>query len=194
MPISHPHLSFEFFPPKTNSGAEKLWECVRRLAVWQPEFVSITCGAGGSSIDGTFAVARHIRETMNINIAPHMAMGRQRRSRLRAAVDEYKKLGVRHVVAIRGDLSQTGEEIPADDIYPNTIDFVAELHADFGIEPIVAAYPDMHPMAESPQQDLDHLKRKIAAGARFAVTQFFFEPPHSCVFGIKRARRALTCR
>ncbi len=169
-------ISFEFFPPKTGAGADKLWDTISQLLIWQPKFVSITCGAGGSAIDGTFAVVRHVREKIGINVAPHIAISRQSRARLREALQAYKNLGVRHVVAIRGDASQTGQEISTDDLYGSTIDFVADLSKNFGLEAIVAAYPDSHPLAPSPQHDLDYLRRKAEAGSQRAVSQFFFDP------------------
>jgi methylenetetrahydrofolate reductase (NADPH) len=176
LPDAAPTLSFEFFPPKTDAGAQKLWESVEQLAAWNPEFVSVTCGAGGSAIDGTAAVVRHIRAHHNLDVAPHVAIARQSRSRVRAALKSYSEIGVRRVVAIRGDDAQGGTEDFGDDFYPNTIDFVGELSRDFGLEPFVAAYPDVHPRAESPKHDLEHLKRKIAAGATLAISQFFFQP------------------
>jgi methylenetetrahydrofolate reductase (NADPH) len=175
MPNNAVTLSFEFFPPKTEAGAEKLRDAVSRLAAWHPEFVSVTCGAGGSAIDGTSAVVKDIRARAGIEVAPHVAIARQSRSRLREALKAYKESGVRRIVAIRGDESQAEAEDFGDDIYPNTIDFVAELARDFGLEPLVAAYPDVHPRAQSPEQDLEHLRRKVEAGAALAVSQFFFE-------------------
>ena len=172
---SAPAVSFEVFPPKTESGAEKLWEAVRRLAVWQPEFVSVTCGAGGSAIDGTAASVREIHTRSGLEVVPHVAIARQSRSRLREALKAYKDSGVRRVVAIRGDEAQTEAIDFGDDIFADTIEFVAELRRDFGLDPLVAAYPDVHPRAQSPAQDLEHLRRKAEAGAALAISQFFFE-------------------
>jgi methylenetetrahydrofolate reductase (NADPH) len=177
MPDSRfPSLSFEFFPPKTEAGAKKLWDSVRQLARLQPQFVSVTCGATGSAIEGTSAVVHRIRERFGCEPAPHVAIGRQSRARIRDALRAYKDAGIRRIVAIRGDDPQTASGEPDGDLYPNTVDFVAELRRDFGIDPIVAAYPDVHPRAQSPQQDLDHLRRKAEAGAALAISQFFFLP------------------
>jgi methylenetetrahydrofolate reductase (NADPH) len=167
-------ISFEIFPPKTDTGMDKLQDVVQRLASLQPQFVSVTCGAGGSAIDGTTAIVRRLSGATGVDIAPHIATARQSRSRVRDALHIYKSIGISRVVAIRGDDAQAPETVAKDDSYPNTIDFVAELRCEFGIEPIVAAYPDVHPRALSPQQDLDHLKRKEEAGAAFAISQFFF--------------------
>jgi len=168
-------LSFEFFPPKTDAGSEKLWHAVQHLSSLRPQFVSVTCGAGGSAIEGTSSIVNHIQKKFGIETAPHVAIARQSRSRVRDALHAYKNAGVKRIVAIRGDEAQAPAEDFKDDIYPNTVDFVAELHGEFALAPIVAAYPDVHPGALSPQQDLDHLRRKEAAGAALAVSQFFFE-------------------
>lgn len=170
-------LSFEFFPPKNDAALRQLSETVRGLAALTPEFVSITCGAGGSSIDGTFAVVKHIREAFGLTTVPHITFLRQNRTYLDEILRAYTKLGVHQVVALRGDPAVFGDapELPPGDVFVNTVDFVAALKNLYGMEPIVAAYPDVHPLALSPQQDMDHLKRKVAAGARRAITQFFFE-------------------
>ena len=167
-------LSFEVFPPKNDAGAEKLWHAIEQLSRLGPKFVSVTCGAGGSAIDGTSATVDHIRKQFDIDAVPHIAIARQSKKRVREALRNYKKAGVRRVVAIRGDPSLVPEPIAEDDQYPNTVDFVRELKNEFTLEPIVAAYPDVHPCALSPQQDLDHLKRKAEAGAVLAISQFFF--------------------
>lgn len=169
-------ISFEIFPPKTEQGTEKLWGAVKRLAAWQPQFVSVTCGAGGAAIDGTFALVGKLRQDFDIEVAPHAAFARQSRKRLREILQAYKDMGVRKIVAIRGDPDKTGQAAPPEDVYASTVDYVAELKNDFGFAPYVAAYPDMHPLAASDAQDLEHLKRKLAAGAARAITQFFFLP------------------
>lgn len=170
-------LSFEFFPPKSDAGLRQLSDTARDLMGWQPDFVSVTCGAGGSAIDGTFATVRHLRETLGLTAVPHVTFLRQSRSYLDEILRAYKKLGVHQVIALRGDPAAVGHapEIPSHDVYVNTIDFVAVLKNLYGMEPMIAAYPDIHPLAASPQQDMDHLKRKVEAGARRAITQFFFE-------------------
>ncbi len=172
------HLSFEFFPPKSDAGLAQLTETARELAVWKPKFVSVTCGAGGSAIDGTFQVVKHIREQTGLAVVPHMTFLRQSRSYLEDILKAYKKLGITQVLALRGDPAAFGDQpetIPSHDVYVNTIDFVAVLKNLYGMEPIIAAYPDVHPLAGSPQQDMEHLKRKVDAGAKRAITQFFFD-------------------
>jgi methylenetetrahydrofolate reductase (NADPH) len=170
------HLSFEFFPPKSEAAAAQLTDTVRDLAAWQPDFVSVTCGAGGSAIDGTFAVVKNIRENYGLTVAPHIAFSRLSRAKLGEVVEAYKKLGIRQTVAIRGDAAAVAQaEPPSGEVYADTIEFISDLSRQYKLEPIVAAYPDVHPLAQSPQQDLDYLKRKAEAGSRRAISQFFFE-------------------
>jgi methylenetetrahydrofolate reductase (NADPH) len=115
-----------------------------------------------------------LRRTFGLDIAPHIAISRFPRSKLREQLNAYKSAGIRRIVAIRGDAPHDHVESFSGDAYPNTVDFVAELKNEFALEPMVAAYPDVHPRALSPQQDLDHLKRKVDAGATLAISQFFF--------------------
>lgn len=171
-------LSFEVFPPKTEEGAARLISVVGQLVARHPEFVSITSGAGGGPISEQTQelVARAHGAFPSLKIAPHMPMTRQTRERLQATLRRYLGLGITSIIAIRGDPASVPEAEHPDDAYPNTVDYVADLRRGFGVEPIVGAYPDVHPMAQSPQQDLDHLRRKVDAGATRAITQFFFEP------------------
>ncbi|MER2520714.1 MAG: methylenetetrahydrofolate reductase [Bdellovibrionales bacterium] len=177
-PASSFTLSFEVFPPKTEEGATKLMAVIGTLADKNPDFISITSGAGGGPIsEKTHELVARAREAFpHLSIAPHLPMTRQSREQLQTTLRHYLGLGVKTIIAIRGDPSSVpGDEHPGD-AYPNTVDYVRDLRHAFGVEPIVGAYPDVHPMAQSPQQDLDHLKRKADAGARRAITQFFFEP------------------
>lgn len=168
-------VSFEFFPPKTDAGNQRLLQTLKKLSIWQPRFVSVTCGADGATIVATPTTVRTIRELFGLTVAPHIAMSRASRPQLQNLLRLYAAMGVRHAVAIRGDAPRIPTFDEGEDYYQNTVDFVADLSQNFGFEPIVAAYPDVHPLAESPQQDLDHLKRKVDAGAKHAITQFFFE-------------------
>ncbi|MBI1272770.1 MAG: methylenetetrahydrofolate reductase [NAD(P)H] [Alphaproteobacteria bacterium] len=175
VPEARTGISFEFFPPKTEAGAEKLLQAIGDLAQWNPHHVTITCGAGGSAVDGTYEVVSTIRKKFDLAVAPHIAFSRLSRARIEQVLGEYRKLGIKRIVAIRGDAVESGDPAPAD-AYENTVDFVADLHGKYGFDVAVGAYPDVHPMAQSPQQDLDHLKRKVEAGAIIAISQFFFEP------------------
>ena len=170
-----PLLSFEFFPPKTDALEQQLWTCVRRLEPLRPRFVSVTYGAGGSTRARTHAtVGRIVQETALIPAAHLTCVGATR-----AEVDEvarqYWDAGVRHIVALRGDAPPGEAYAPHPGGYPYAADLVAGLTrvADFEIS--VAAYPEMHPTALSPDADLDNLKRKLDAGATRAITNFFFD-------------------
>jgi len=170
-----PALSFEFFPPRTEALEQQLWTCVRRLEPLTPRFVSVTYGAGGSTQERTHAtVARLVRETTLTPAAHLTCVGASR-----AAVDEvarrYWAAGVRHLVALRGDMPGGDPYVPHPDGYPYAADLVAGVRriADFEIS--VAAYPETHPAALSPEADLDNLKRKLDAGATRAITQYFFD-------------------
>lgn len=171
-----PLLSFEFFPPKNENAATRLHEAAAALSAWNPRFISITCGADGSALEGTFAVVQALRASHpTLAVAPHLPMSRASRPTLRQSLQQYKQLGVRQVVAIRGDAPKIPTAAEGADFYPSTVEFVEDLAHGFGLQPIVAAYPDVHPLAQSPQQDLDHLRRKVEAGATAAITQFFFQ-------------------
>ncbi|GAB0117405.1 methylenetetrahydrofolate reductase [Acidisoma sp. 7E03] len=169
-----PALSFEFFPPKTEALELQLWACIRRLETLAPRFVSVTYGAGGSTRERTHAtVIRIVKETSLIPAAHLTCMGADR-----GEIDEiaarYWEGGVRHIVALRGDLPPGVEDVGANG-YQSALELVEGLRrvADFEIS--VAAYPEIHPKAASPQADLDNLKRKLDAGATRAITQAFFD-------------------
>jgi len=169
-----PALSFEFFPPKTEALETQLWACIRRLETLSPRFVSVTYGAGGSTRERTHAtVIRIVKETSLIPAAHLTCMGADR-----GEIDEiaarYWEGGVRHIVALRGDLPPGVEDVGANG-YQSAVELVEGLRrvADFEIS--VAAYPEIHPRAASPQADLDNLKRKLDAGATRAITQAFFD-------------------
>lgn len=171
-----PALSFEFMPPRNEALEAQLWRCIRRLEPLAPRFVSVTYGAGGSTQARTHAtVTRIVRETSVIPAAHLTCVGATREE-----VDEiaraYRDAGVRHIVALRGDPpAGSGPYVPHPGGYPYAADLVAGLRriADFEIS--VAAYPETHPAAASPEADLDNLKRKIDAGATRAITQYFFD-------------------
>lgn len=170
-----PLLSFEFFPPKTAALEAQLWACIRRLETLAPRFVSVTYGAGGSTQARTHAtVARIVRETA-LTPAAHLTCVGATRETVDQVARDYWAAGVRHVVALRGDVPGGGAYVPHEGGYAYAVDLVAGLRrvADFEIS--VAAYPDVHPAAASPAADLDNLKRKLDAGATRAITNFFFD-------------------
>ena len=170
-------VSFEFFPPKTERMGEILWESIATLAPLGPRFVSVTYGAGGTTRERTHAtVERIVRET-SIPAAAHLTCVDASRAEIEEIAREYWNIGVRHIVALRGDPPQAGAKFVArPDGYASAADLVAGLKAVAPFEISVGAYPETHPEAASAKADLDNLKRKIDAGADRAITQFFFEP------------------
>ena len=171
-----PSVSFEFFPPNTEAMEETLWQSIKRLAALSPRFVSVTYGADGSTRERTHtAVARIISET-KLTPAPHLTCIDASRGEIDEIAQEYWNMGVRHLVALRGDAPKgAAGYVPHADGYAYASDLVAGLRkvADFDIS--VAAYPEVHPEARSAAFDLDNLKRKFDAGASRAITQFFFD-------------------
>jgi methylenetetrahydrofolate reductase (NADPH) len=170
-----PLLSFEFFPPRTEMLEQQLWHCIRRLEPLAPRFVSVTYGAGGSTQARTHAtVSRILRETTLVPAA-HLTCVAATREAIDTVARAYWQAGVRHIVAIRGDVPGGGDYVPHPGGYAYAADLVAGLKriADFEIS--VAAYPEVHPAASSPEADLDNLKRKLDAGATRAITNYFFE-------------------
>ncbi len=165
-------FSFEFFPPRTPEGVEKLRTTRRQLAQLQPEFFSVTFGAGGTTREGTLSTVLEIRSEGHA-AAPHLSCIGSTRESVSAILDEYRSHGIRHVVALRGDIPSGMVEI-GDFRYANElVAFIRENHGDhFHIE--VAAYPEFHPQARSAEDDMDNFVRKVNAGANSAMTQYFF--------------------
>ena len=170
-------VSFEFFPPKTAEMEKTLWDAIARLAPLEPNFVSVTYGAGGSTRERTHAtVKRIIAETM-LTPAAHLTCVAATRTEVDAVIDGYAQAGVRHIVALRGDpLGGVGERFaPHPDGYRNAADLVAGIKRVADIEVSVSAYPEKHPDSADVAADIDMLKAKVDAGASRAITQFFFE-------------------
>ncbi len=173
---SLPQVSFEFFPPNTSAMEETLWNSIERLSILRPRFVSVTYGADGSTRERTHAAVARILAETDLTAAPHLTCIGASRGEIDDIARQYWDMGVRHLVALRGDLPGDGEKyLPHPDGYAYASDLVAGLKkvADFDIS--VAAYPEVHPEAPSPLFDLDNLKRKLDAGASRAITQFFFD-------------------
>ena len=168
-------LSFEFFPPKTEAMNETLWRSIETLAPLNPRFVSVTYGAGGSTRERTHAtVERIVRET-GLTPAAHLTCVGATREEIDAIARGYWEAGVRHIVALRGDMPEPGQPYaPHPGGYANAAELVAGLKAVAPFELSVAAYPEVHPDSDCPESDLDNLLRKIDAGADRAITQFFF--------------------
>jgi methylenetetrahydrofolate reductase (NADPH) len=183
-----PRVSFEFFPPKTEEMETRLWQTVKRIEPLAPRFVSVTYGAGGSTRTRTHATVLRIRTDTGLEPAAHLTCVGAPRDEIDTVARLYWDSGIRHVVALRGDMQAgQGAYIPHEHGYAYAADLVAGLRriADFEIS--VAAYPETHPEAKSADADLDNLKRKIDAGAGRAITQFFFEAESYLRF-IDRAR------
>ncbi len=170
-----PVYSFEFFPPKTPEGAEKLRRVRERLAALGPRFFSVTFGAGGSTRERTFETVTEIQRESGIEAAPHLSCIEATRQSVQAILRRYREEGIRHIVALRGDLpSGSGSGGPRDFRYAaDLVAFIREETGDhFFIE--VAAYPEVHPQARGAREDLLHFRDKVAAGANGAITQYFF--------------------
>ncbi len=170
-------FSIEFFPPKTAEGADKLRVVRSKLAALHPAYFSVTFGAGGSTQSGTRDTVLEIRAE-GLQAAPHLSCIGRSREELRELITEYKSHGIKQLVALRGDLpsgygagGSSGQFSYANEL----IEFIrAETGDWFHIE--AAAYPEMHPQAKSPQEDLKNFVRKIHAGANSAITQYFYNP------------------
>ena len=169
-------VSFEFFPPKTEKMEAQLWDTFRTLEPLGPSFVSVTYGAGGSTRERTHATVARIAAESRVPPAAHLTCVEASRAEIDEVARAYWDAGVRHIVALRGDVPG-GEPYRAHpDGYANAIELVAGLKAIAPFDISVAAYPETHPDADCAQSDLDNLKRKLDAGATRAITQFFFSP------------------
>jgi len=170
-------VSFEFFPPKSEKMEAQLWDAVQQLKPLGPSFVSVTYGAGGSTRERTHATVSRIISEAGLPAAAHLTCVGASKAEIREVAEQYWEAGVRHIVALRGDAGEPGAPFtPHPEGFRNAVELVEGLKqiADFEIS--VAAYPETHPDADCPQSDIDHLKRKLDAGATRAISQFFFSP------------------
>ena len=171
--MPRPRISFEYFPPKTREGKDKLLnETTPALNELDPAFFSVTYGAGGTTRDTTLGVVSAIREA-GIDVAPHLSFGGDDEETVGALLDTYRERGVKRLVALRGDMP-SGMGVATQLVYANElVAFIRERTGDhFEIE--VAAYPEIHPEAKSYDSDIQFLKQKLDAGADSAITQYFF--------------------
>lgn len=177
-PVEEPvNVSFEFFPPKTEKMEETLWTSIKKLESLNPKFVSVTYGAGGGTRERTHNTVKRILEETKMTPAAHLTCVGASKEEVDEVAQNYWDIGVRHIVALRGDAPDMNEGYqPHNDGYLNAADLVEGLKSigDFDIS--VAAYPEMHPDSQTLAADLENLKRKVDAGANRAITQFFFEP------------------
>jgi methylenetetrahydrofolate reductase (NADPH) len=168
------NISFEFFPPKTEEAVSNLLQAASQLAACQPQFFSVTFGAGGSTRDGSMDTVKRLQQS-TIPVAPHLSCIGSNRQELLQILQKYKAMGVRRIVALRGDLpsgmGEAGELAYASDL----VTLIRQATGNyFHIE--VAAYPEIHPQALSARDEILNLKRKMDAGANSAITQYFFNP------------------
>ena len=170
------NVSFEFFPPAEAAMEATLWRSIERLAPLQPRFVSVTYGADGSTRSLTQQLVSRIRRESALIGAPHLTCIGASQGEILDLARQYWQQGIRHIVALRGDSPQgAAGYVPHPDGFAYAADLVAGLRRVGDFDLSVAAYPETHPEAPSAQFDLDHLKRKIDAGANRAITQFFFD-------------------
>ena len=166
-------FSFEFYPPKTQEGMQKLRNTWKQLAVLHPRFFSVTFGAGGSTRDRTLETVLAIQKESPIEAAPHLSCIDSTRTGIREILHRYRAAGIRHIVALRGDVPSGAVEVGEFRYANELVVFIrAETGAHFHIE--VAAYPECHPQALSAEADLRNFKRKVEAGADSAITQYFY--------------------
>lgn len=169
-------ISFEFFPPKTPEMEVNLWRAITRLQPLAPSFVCVTYGAGGSTRERTHATVRRLLDETSLLPAAHLTCVGATRAEVDAVAAEYWAIGVRHIVALRGDPPvEGGAYVPHPGGYAYGVDLVAGLRRVAPFEITVPAFPETHPEAPNAAFDLDNLKRKVDAGATRAITQFFFD-------------------
>ena len=180
-------LSFEFFPPQSTAATLRLWRSVERLAPLGPKFVSVTYGAGGTTRDRTRAAIRTIQDRARLNVAGHLTCVGASRDETLEVAREYRRIGVRKIVALRGDPPKgAGRFVAHPDGYRSAAELVAGLSADGFTDIAVGAYP------EAPAADIENLKAKVGAGATSAITQFFFEIEDFLRFRDKAAAAGVT--
>ncbi|MGK6312145.1 methylenetetrahydrofolate reductase [NAD(P)H] [Neorhizobium sp. DT-125] len=170
-------VSFEYFPPKSDEMERQLWQTVEQLSVWEPDFITMTYGAGGSTKEPTLAAVKRMIGEMELPTAAHLTCVDASREEVRAVIEDFRAAGVRRIVALRGDPT-TGvgtAYVPHPQGYSRTADLVRGLveYGDFDIS--VSAYPEKHPESPDIAADIETLKSKADAGAHRALTQFFFD-------------------
>jgi len=171
-PTHHaPSVSFEVFPPKSADQDMALSNAMGNFGDLNPSFVSVTCGAGGSTRVQTYATVRRIQERLGVPTAAHVTCQGQTKDSITRLANDYQEAGIRHIVALRGDAPKDD----AESDFVSAADLVRTLRGIDDFEISVAAYPEVHPKAPNADADLDALKEKIDAGATRAITQFFFD-------------------
>ena len=168
-------ISFEFFPPKTPKLEAKLWQSIEQLAPIGPKFVSVTYGAGGSTRTATHKIVKNIINDTELNAAAHLTCVAATKEEVDSVIDDYKSIGVNHIVALRGDMPDMGSFKPHPDGYSSSVDLVGAIKKQGCFDITVSAYPEKHPESPSFETDINLLKAKIDAGADQAITQFAFD-------------------
>lgn len=169
-------VSFEFFPPKTPEGEKSLWAAVDRLYKFNPKFMTVTYGAGGTTRDLTKSLVMKIQQNTGIPTASHLTCVGAPQSEVDDLARLYWAIGIKHIVALRGDMPGGGPFAAHPEGYAGSIEMIEGIRKIAPFEVSVAAYPEKHPSAPSFDKDIDVLKRKFDAGAERAITQYFFEP------------------
>ncbi len=185
-----PAVSFEFFPPNTPENEENLWNTIRKLEPLNPYFVSVTYGAGGTTRERTHNTVKRILEETHLKPAAHLTCINATRAEIDEIAENYWDMGVRHIVALRGDPPQgLTSYSPNRDGYKYSSELVKGLRNIGDFEISVACFPEGHPESSGIEEDIEHLKEKVAAGATRAITQYFINPDLYFKF-VERARAA----
>ena len=168
-------ISFEFFPPKTPQLEAKLWQSIERLAPIGPKFVSVTYGAGGTTRTTTHKIVKNIINDTELNAAAHLTCVAATKEEVDSVIDNYKSIGVNHIVALRGDMPDMESFQPHPNGYSSSVNLVEAIKQHGCFDVTVSAYPEKHPESSSFETDINLLKAKIDAGADQAITQFAFD-------------------
>ncbi|MBK8439844.1 MAG: methylenetetrahydrofolate reductase [NAD(P)H] [Rhodobacter sp.] len=172
-----PRISFEFFPPQTLDASFRLWETVQALAPMQPDFVSVTYGAGGTTRKLTHEAVATIHRNYGLNVAAHLTCVDATKAETLEIAEAYAAVGVTEIVALRGDAPKGAARFtPHPEGFASSVDLVEALARTGKFNVRVGAYPEAHPDSTGTASDVEFLKRKIDAGATSAMTQFFFDP------------------
>uniref|UniRef100_UPI00359CA3E6 methylenetetrahydrofolate reductase [NAD(P)H] n=1 Tax=Faecalicatena contorta TaxID=39482 RepID=UPI00359CA3E6 len=168
------HISFEVFPPKTDAGYEKVQEATDRIAALNPDFISVTYGAGGGTSKNTAKIAEHIKEDLGIESLAHLTCASSTKDEVRSVIGSLKELGIENILALRGDIP-ADMQFPSEDRFHYAYELVEEIrkHGDFCIG--AACYPEGHVENEHKADDIKYLKQKVDSGVDFLTTQMFFE-------------------
>ena len=183
-----PFFSFEFFPPKDDEGSRRLFTAIETLQPLRPSFVSITYGAGGSTRARTVALAKEIQQQIGLTVVAHVTCIGADRAELRALFDDLARAGIENVLALRGDPPPNTSFVPTPGGFGHASELIAMLRRNYDFCIGAACYPEKHPEAASPEDDLLHLKRKAEAGADFLISQLFFD--NALFFDFKRRAQA----